>query len=135
MALGAAHRNWRSDVRALVEYIESWWWWSYDTQSWTYTVANTYDDHPIVWPWLSPWDLDYVSVDFWGPGGRGDTIDYSLGNRIIRFIWYETGPYPPWIRYYIWQREMYGVLLHQVGTGEYWYEPYGELYDAGIAAS
>ena len=129
MALGAAHRNWRSDVRALVEYIESWWWYSHDLGDWTYTVANTYFNHPNVWPSLSPHDLGYVSVDFWGPGGRDDTIDYSLGNRIIRYIWYETGPVPPWVRYYIWQRNMYGVRLDRVGTGEYWWEPYGDPFD------
>lgn len=117
MALGAEHRNWRSDVLALVEYIESW----------ANTSANSYFNHPSNWPDLSPWPLDYVAVDFWGPGGRGDPIDYNEGNRIISYIW--NDPNPPMVRYYIWQREMYGVLLEWIGTGQYWYEPYGVLDD------
>ncbi len=113
MALGAEHRNWRWDVAALVEYIEYWY----------ATRANSYFNHPINWPQLSNWPLDYVSIDFWSPWGRGYDIDYNVGNAIISYIW--NDPNPPWIRYYIWQGEMYIVPYAWIGTGQYLFEYYG----------
>lgn len=40
------------------------------------TRWNTYYDHPVGYA------LDDISVDFWGPSGRGDPITPSVGEKI-----------------------------------------------------
>jgi hypothetical protein len=101
MALGATHWNWRWDVSS---YIYNWVL-PHVTATFGYQAAsaNTYYNHPTTWWQFSDRPLDEVSVDFWGPWGRDSTIDYSVGEEIINFVWWD--PRPPWIRYYIWQRE------------------------------
>jgi len=50
---------------------------------------NTYIDHP---PGLG---LDAVSVDFWGPGGRGDNLPPEKRRQIANYLKERTG-FPRW---------------------------------------
>jgi hypothetical protein len=100
VALGATHHNWRPDVHTIVRRILA------ENPS---ISANTYTDHP--WP-----GWDEVSVDFWGPGGRGDPIDRAAGLRVRRTLMELPGE--PYIRHTIW--------MHQLWTsfgGWSWWEP------------
>jgi hypothetical protein len=119
MATGATHFGWRQDVADLVARVE------FEFSG--LTAGNTYFDHPIVWPQFSFFDLDFVSVDFWGPGGRGHTIDFDVGEAIDNFVWFD--PFPPFIRYRIWQGELLTIPPHLIGTGEFFVEPYGNPFD------
>ena len=65
MALGATHWNFRADVRRKADALAA-------NRDVTY---NTYVDHPFP-----GWDRR--SVDFWGPGGRGDPIARIDGRGI-----------------------------------------------------
>jgi hypothetical protein len=68
--LGATHWTWRPDVEAVV----------YSALSHHHGLtANTYVDHP--WP---GWDTQ--SVDFWGPGGRGDPLSVETARSLRRYI-------------------------------------------------
>lgn len=85
IAFGRTHYNVREDVHELAVQVAG----RYGL-SW-----NTYEDHP---PGMA---LDHVSVDFWGPGGRGDmlgpkkrrTVSRHLRNRIRgpRWRWVING--------------------------------------------
>lgn len=67
ISLGATHYNWRLDVEKLVH--------SY-LRKYPNITANTYKDHPFP-------GWDERSVDFWGPGGRGDPIGKQVGRRVF----------------------------------------------------
>lgn len=65
---GPTSWSWRADVERLA--------WRFARR---YSVApNTYVDHP---PGMH---LDTVSIDFWGPGGRGDFINRRTARHIVR---------------------------------------------------
>src|SRR3982751_4285103 len=82
---GATRYFWRADVRRNVQLVLA----RYSAAS-----ANTYVCHP--WCGWGP-----VSVDFWGPGGRGDPLRADLGPAIGNFLAGLAGP--PMIRHTIWQ--------------------------------
>ena len=124
MALGATHFGWRQDVANLVARVEA------QFATW----GNTYFDHPISWPQFSTFPLDSVSVDFWAPffgpdgiSGRDNPIDFDVGYAIVDFVWFD--PNPPWIRWYIWQGEIFIIPWEWVGTGSYLRQPYGDPFD------
>lgn len=81
--LGATHYTWRRDIDALVHKL---------LNRYPRLTANTYIDHP--WP-----DWDYVSVDVWGPGGRGDAIPDDLVRPSLHLL--QAGPALTPIRHYI----------------------------------
>ena len=66
--------------------------------------VNTYfdhppDDHPREWP---VGFFDRLSLDVWGPGGRGDPVGHAKGERAFNLIWNDRGrPYVDWI---VWER-------------------------------
>jgi len=96
--LGATHYNWRPDIADFVAYIESQW----------PTAANTYWDHP------TGFGRDATSVDFWNPGGRGDPIDFWVGQAIWDYVFF--GDFPPYIEWVIWQGWMWTYW-----DGSVWY--------------
>jgi hypothetical protein len=98
------HYNWRPDVRALVNRVENRF----------RTKANTYNEHPSNW---RP-KLDAVSVDFWSPAGRGRPINPAVGNAIERYVFNDRNP--PWIRWYIWQGEIWEDLGSVGRKRPYW---------------
>jgi hypothetical protein len=72
LGFGSTHWNVRADVAAIASRVRR-----------RYGVTwNTYHDHP---PGFA---LDNVSVDFWGPNGRGDELRTAkiqrMGRRILR---------------------------------------------------
>lgn len=96
--LGTTHYRWTPEVSAVVQRV---------LNRWPNVTANTYEDHP--WP-----GWDGVSVDFWGPGGRGAAIPRKTGRQIRKFLMNLRGR--PMIRHTIW--------LHQLWTSwgaySYW---------------
>ncbi len=79
------HYDWAPHVQAIVD----------DVVSWYFTAANTYYDHPT---WQG---LDHVSVDFWGMGGRGDTIPWETGQAIADYVVSRAGEWGlKWIIWY-----------------------------------
>jgi hypothetical protein len=124
MATGATHFDWRQDVADLVARVEGNF----------FTFGNTYFNHPIVWPEFSFFDLGFVSVDFWdstigfdGISGRGNPISRDEGDAIVNFVWFD--PNPPFIRYYIWQGEIFIIPEEWIGTGNFIQEPFGNPFD------
>jgi hypothetical protein len=67
MSLGATRWRWRPDVRAVVADLSA---------RYPQARANTYIGHP----WRG-WGR--VSVDWWGPGGRGDPIAAEIGWQLL----------------------------------------------------
>jgi hypothetical protein len=87
--LGPTHYRWHPDVRALVQSALA---------EHPRATANTYVAHP--WRGWSRW-----SVDFWGPGGRGDPIAVATGKSIRAFLVEQTGA--PFIRHWIWRHTLW----------------------------
>lgn len=82
MQWGATSWSVRADVRRV----------AIETCSRFRTTWNTYENHP---PGLG---LDEVSVDFWGPGGRGDRLGRLTRRRIARYLRRRKGaPHYRWI--------------------------------------
>jgi hypothetical protein len=80
---------WRYDVEEVARYLVN-----------EYNVScNTYVDHPEGY-WRDP-----DSIDVWGPGGRGDPIDYYTGQAVFDDIF--NNGLPPWIDWVIWQSWMW----------------------------
>jgi hypothetical protein len=78
---------------------------------------NTYWDHP---PGMM---LDQQSIDFWGPGGRGDPIGIFRGFAVWGWLFYD--PRPPLIEWIIWQG-----WIWQRSSGWDWFsddEPYADM--------
>lgn len=70
MTLGPTHWNWRPDVGDIA--------WRLARQH--HGVSpNTYVGHP--WP-----GWDGRSIDFWGPGGRGDALTVATAHQLRRAI-------------------------------------------------
>jgi hypothetical protein len=88
--LGATRWRWRRDVRRRVRLLSA---------RFPQAKANTYVCHP----WCG-WGR--VSVDFWGPGGRGDPIDKQLGQELLQTA--RALPGPPYLRH--------TIYLHQLWT-------------------
>jgi hypothetical protein len=88
--LGATRWRWRPSVRREVARLLA---------AHPQARANTYICHP----WCG-WGR--VSVDFWGPGGRGDPIDLHTGYAILRDAMYHPGA--PFLRH--------TIYLHQLWT-------------------
>lgn len=65
--LGATRYRWRPDVRRVVEALR---------RKNPRAHPNTYICHP----WCG-WGR--VSVDWWGPGGRGDPINPEVGHQLL----------------------------------------------------
>ena len=89
--------SWTTQVEAVARYLVD----NYDCS------VNTYVDHP------PGWGLDSVSLDIWGPGGRGDQVNDS-GDAGFWDI-FNNGE-PPWIRWcirdgYIWD-DYYGWRVY-----------------------
>lgn len=59
---------------------------------------NTYEGHP----W-SGWD--HRSVDFWGPGGRGDPIPLEVGREVLQAL--RGMPGLPHIRHHIYLNRLW----------------------------
>lgn len=87
--LGATHWHWIRPVRRVVRKAE---------HNFPAVKANTYYGHP--WP-----SWDGVSVDFWGPGGRGDPIATQTGYRLRQFLM--QLPDAPYIRHTIFLHELW----------------------------
>lgn len=87
--LGATRWRWRHDVDAVVTYL---------LNKHSAATANTYIGHP--WP---GWGR--VSVDFWGPGGRGDPIAYPLGRALLDDAF--TLPWGPQLRHTIYVHQLW----------------------------
>lgn len=68
------------------------------TQRFPLTSANTYVCHP--WCGWGKW-----SVDFWGPGGRGDPIRPETAERTLRFLYALPGL--PNIRHTIYEHRIW----------------------------
>lgn len=79
MAFGVTHYRVRPDVARVANQVAA----RYGC-TW-----NTYEDHP------PGYDLDAVSVDFWGPKGRGDFLGPRKRRRISRYIRNRSGG-PRW---------------------------------------
>jgi len=67
--LGATRYRWRADVRRIVHQALA---------AFPHVTANTYVCHP----WCG-WGR--VSIDYWGPGGRGDALRPGLAEQLRRF--------------------------------------------------
>jgi hypothetical protein len=94
--------TWRADVEAWACYLNK----NYDV------ACNTYYDHP------EGYFRDADSIDIWGPGGRGDAINYYVGQQIFDLLFNDPGlPNIDWI---IWQRYIYGAWNSWQG------EPFGD---------
>jgi hypothetical protein len=96
--LGATHYRWRADVARTVQQVH---------RRFSPISANTYVAHP--WPGWS-----HVSVDYWGPGGRGDPIREDIGREIREFLFDLPGA--PMIRHTIFQHQ----LWTSYGGVSYW---------------
>jgi hypothetical protein len=83
--------TWRADVEAWACYLNQ----NYDV------ACNTYYDHP------EGYFRDADSIDIWGPGGRGDPINYYIGQQIFEELFWDEGL--PNIEWIIWQRTIYGA--------------------------
>jgi hypothetical protein len=95
--------EWRPDVeqraRWLVDTFDVW--------------CNSYYDHPPGWgfqeastdPDGTVWYIQNTSFDVWGPQGRGDPIDRTVGQQVFDTLWQE--PNPPNMRWIIWQETLY----------------------------
>jgi hypothetical protein len=98
--LGPTRYFWRPDVREVVAYLK---------RRYPRARPNTYIAHP--WP---GWGR--VSVDWWGPGGRGDPIAYQLGEDILEEAF--QLPWGPQLRH--------TIYIHQLWTSfggySYWSE-------------
>jgi hypothetical protein len=98
MVLGPTRYYWVPPVKRNVHRV---------LERYDHVTANTYVGHP--WPgWMR------YSVDFWGPGGRGDAINKELGFEIRHYLMQLPGP--PYIRH--------TIFLHQLwtsfGGASYW---------------
>jgi hypothetical protein len=92
--------NWRPDVEEVARYIVD-----------TYGVwCNTYHLHP---PEVSP-SRERDSLDVWGPGGRGDPLDWDLHETIFWDIFNDGKP--PWIEWTISK----GWLWSSAGGWRWW---------------
>lgn len=87
--LGATRHSWVPAVRHNVHLV---------LNEFSAVTANTYVCHP----WCG-WGR--YSVDFWGPGGRGDALRDDLGPKIARFL--SNRPGPPFIRHTIWEHRLW----------------------------
>lgn len=97
----------REDVRAVANHVASRF-----GCTW-----NTYLDHP---PGLH---LDSVSVDFWGPGGRGDKLPADARRRIARYLRNRTAA-PNW-------RWIINGSHGQYPNGDRFTPPGGAAWNAG----
>lgn len=100
--------NWRPDVEEWARYLVQ-----------NYNVwCNTYYEHPEGWGFQDRgdgWYTQNTSIDVWGPGGRNDPIDMSLGDEIFKLLFnYEGAPNIDWI---IWRRYIY--MASNNWQGEY----------------
>jgi hypothetical protein len=89
VALGPTRWRWRPSVRRVVRHIES---------NYSGAACNTYVCHP----WCG-WGR--VSVDVWGPGGRGDPIAYDLGWKILADVF--NDPSNPPLRHTIYVHQLW----------------------------
>lgn len=87
--LGATRHRWTPEVRREVQFILS----RFPT-----LTANTYVCHP----WCG-WGK--VSVDFWGPGGRGDAAPADLLRTSRRLLMNRPGQ--PFIRHTILEHDLW----------------------------
>lgn len=87
--LGATRHHWVPPVRANVQAV---------LRTFSGVTANTYICHP--WCGWGRW-----SVDFWGPGGRGDPISDELSRASLNLLWRLPGP--PFIRHYIYRHDLW----------------------------
>lgn len=87
MPLGATHWNVQSPVRdQAVDVVRRF------GGTW-----NTYLDHP------DGYALDDVSVDFWGPGGRGSPVGEARGTDISAWILGQNEIFPvAWLIWWGW---------------------------------
>jgi hypothetical protein len=93
--------TWRSDVEEWARYLVQ----NYDV--W----CNTYYDHPETY-WKTP-----ESIDVWGPAGRNDPIDPTIGAELFNLLMYYEGE--PTIDWMIWQANIYGWW------NDWYAEPFG----------
>jgi len=76
--------------------------------------CNSYYDHPpgrglevaSTDPDGTVWYIENTSIDVWGPQGRFDPIDRTVGQQVFDTLWLE--PNPPNIHWIIWQGTQYG---------------------------
>lgn len=112
---GATSYRWNDQVRRNVRLVLS---------RWPHVTANTYVCHP--WCGWAPY-----SVDFWGPGGRGDPIRRDTGLEIRKYLMHLPGKpnirhtiyghqlWTSWAGYSRWTRDDHsGALRHLHVT--YW---------------
>lgn len=83
--------TWRDDVEEWARFLVN----NYDV--W----CNTYYDHPEGY-----WRTE-TSIDVWGPAGRNDPIDSSIGDEIFSLLFSDSGK--PDIEWIIFKRTIYGA--------------------------
>jgi len=71
------HFDWRNEVKALVDKVES----EFDD-----IYINTYYDHP------PGWGLDAVSIDVWDSDGRGCALDWDLHDVVFARLFNDPDP-------------------------------------------
>lgn len=86
---GATRHTWDSDVREVVQRT---------LKRFPHVTANTYVCHPFC-----GWERR--SADFWGAGGRGDSIPQHTGEILVDFLLDLPGR--PFIRHYIYQHTLW----------------------------
>lgn len=95
---GKTTHSWTPQVRANVQRV---------LRIWPQVTANSYVCHP----WCG-WSR--VSVDFWGPAGRGDPLRYETAEHIRRYLFNLPGP--PAIRHTILRHSLWTSF----GGFSYW---------------
>jgi len=95
--------EWRPDVeqraRWLVDTFNVW--------------CNSWYDHPLGFgsqevstePDGTVWYIQNTSIDVWGPQGRYDPIDSTVGQQVFDALF--NDPNPPTINWIIWQDTLY----------------------------
>jgi hypothetical protein len=96
--LGETRHKWTPEVRREVQAV---------LNRFSAITANTYICHP----WCG-WGK--VSVDLWGPGGRGHAIDRHLGLAALQFLFNRPGA--PFLRHTIFEHELWTSF----GGKSYW---------------
>lgn len=71
------HYDWRADAKAVAREIVE----KFDVS------VNTYFKHPPDYGRK----FEFVSLDVWGPKGRGDPLDPAEGQRVWNYLWNRRG--------------------------------------------
>jgi len=99
---------WRPDVEKLARWLVD-----------NFNVScNSYHENPIAMGFAGDpvastdpdgrvWYIENTSLNVWGPQGRFDPIDPTVGQQVFNVLF--NDPNPPNIRFIIWQGTQYGA--------------------------